>query len=458
VRATFLHVADVHLGYEQYGVKERFNDFARAFWEIMEEAVQRRVDFVVIAGDLFNKRAIDARTLLQAIEGLRRLREHHIPAIAIEGNHDRSYYRDGVSWLQFLCHQGYLSLLAPLMRDGAPVISPWDPQSMRGSHLDLLGGRLRVYGLPWQGSATMRSLEGLAQALASERAREEAAGVEYRLLLLHTGIEGIVPRLQGLPTISQLQQLRPYIDYLALGHIHKPYEFEGWIYNPGSPETWSAEESQWQDRGYYFVEIDTEAEQPPDRDGQARHHRATHLVNTRRPFVRHELRVEGLDDPAALYARLEEYCRREGPRYAGAAERLRPVVQVQLVGTLNFDAEALDQAHMEELLRTHFQPLHARIENNTSDRDYLLDGDGLDGRDRASWQELERRIFADLLGRDSRYLPAREAWGLVLAELKERALQKEDPAALARYLREKRAELLGERDQSQPGSSVPHSG
>src|SRR5579863_6488367 len=110
MRASFIHIADTHLGYEQYGVRERFNDFSRAFWDITDEAVNRQVDFVVIAGDLFNKRAIDALTLIHAIEGLKKLRDKGIPVVAIEGNHDRSYYRDGTSWLQFLCHQGYLKL------------------------------------------------------------------------------------------------------------------------------------------------------------------------------------------------------------------------------------------------------------------------------------------------------------------------------------------------------------
>ena len=68
MRASFIHIADTHLGHEQYGVRERFNDFSRAFWDITDEAVKRQVDFVVIAGDLFNKRAIDALTLIHAIE------------------------------------------------------------------------------------------------------------------------------------------------------------------------------------------------------------------------------------------------------------------------------------------------------------------------------------------------------------------------------------------------------
>src|SRR5438132_13066893 len=98
MRASFIHLADTHLGYEQYGVRERFNDFSRAFWDIMDDAIERKVDFVVIAGDLFNKRAIDALTPIHAIEGLRKLKDRIIPVIAMEGNHDWSYYRDGSYW------------------------------------------------------------------------------------------------------------------------------------------------------------------------------------------------------------------------------------------------------------------------------------------------------------------------------------------------------------------------
>ena len=203
MRASFIHVADTHLGYEQYGVRERFNDFSRTFWSITRDAVERNVDFMVIAGDLFNKRAIDAQTLIHAVEGLKALKEKNIPVLAIEGNHDRSYYRDGISWLQFLCYQGYITLLAPVMQDGAPVLDRWQPDNMQGAYVDLLGGKLRVYGLPWQGSSTIRILQGMIQSLREARAVEEGNGIEYRLLMMHTGIDGIVPRLAGLPTQSQ---------------------------------------------------------------------------------------------------------------------------------------------------------------------------------------------------------------------------------------------------------------
>jgi exonuclease SbcD len=441
MRASFIHFADTHLGYEQYGVRERFNDFSRTFWNVTQEAIKRRVDFVVIAGDLFNKRAIDALTLIHAIEGLRQLKEHNIPVIAIEGNHDRSYYREGTSWLRFLCYQEYLILLEPVIEEGAPVLSPWQQESMLGAYVDLLGGRLRVYGIHWQGAGTAHALEGMAQALAAKRDEEEAQGVEYRLLTMHTGIDGMVARIQGLPTMAQFQALQPYVNYLALGHVHKPYEFDGWIYNPGSTETCSAEELQWPDRGYYYVEIDTEN---PERIinplQKERLHHAERLESLRRPFVRYDLRVDGLNEPNVLYDRLKDYCQREGPRYQDAS--MRPLVQVHLVGTLGFDAGSLDQGHMEETVRNFFQPLHVRVDNHTNDQDYAPDDGEIDGRDRSLWYELERRIFEELVARDNRYLPSKEQWSTVLAQIKEQALRKDDPAQIANFLREKRASLL----------------
>ncbi|GCE48329.1 DNA repair exonuclease SbcCD nuclease subunit [Thermosporothrix hazakensis] len=444
MRASFIHCADTHLGYEQYGVRERFNDFTRAFQAIVQDALERRVDFVLIAGDLFHKRAIDARTLLHAIDGLSKLKTAGIPVIAIEGNHDRTYYRDGLSWLQFLCYQQYIILLTPRYENAVPIIEPWDSRTMLGSYVDLQGGRLRVYGLSWLGASTESAIKGMAQALDQHRAEEEAAGVEYRVLLMHTGIDGLVPRIQGLPSLGQFQVLEGKVDYLALGHVHKPYTFGGWIYNPGSPETCSAEETQWTDRGYFYVQVDT-AEPMLEPEARARFHHAEHLQNPRRPFLRYDLRVDGLESPQALYARLDEFCRQHGPEYQEAA--LAPVVLLHLSGILAFDRSALDQTHMEEMIRNAFRPLHVRIDNRANDQDYEPDEGEFDGRDRSLWHALEKHIFAELLARDNRFLAEKDQWSLVLADIKAQALRKDEPAQIAQYLREKRASLFEKKEE-----------
>ena len=56
MKTRFLHCADIHLGYNQYNSPERGNDFASAFFAVIDTAIAEQVDFVILAGDLFHKR------------------------------------------------------------------------------------------------------------------------------------------------------------------------------------------------------------------------------------------------------------------------------------------------------------------------------------------------------------------------------------------------------------------
>jgi exonuclease SbcD len=432
MRATFVHTADNHLGYEQYGIKERFNDFARAFLSVIDAAIARRADCFLISGDLFNKRAIDALTLMQAKSGLERLKEAGIPAIAIEGNHDRTYYRDGVSWLQFLCWEHLLILLNPVIHEGVFSLTPWDSDSLLGAYTDLKGGRMRIYGLPWYGAGTARVVEGFARELAAARETEAESGVEYRVLLMHTGIDGIVPQLHGLPTYEQFLPLRGLVDYLGLGHVHKQYSRDNWMYNPGSTETWGAEESAW-DRGYYVVSVDT------DVVAEERQ-RVQHIVNPRRPFLRFTFSVDSLATPEAFYEQFRRSCQEWARR---SQEKEEPVVDISLTGILGFEPSAIPRDRLEECVRDCFTPLTVRIHDGTRETDYDIDeGEEGDGRDRSTWQQLEVHIFEELLARDGRYQRNAPQWARVLAELKQMTLGAEEPAQIALRLREARRDLL----------------
>ena len=78
-RARFVHLADVHLGYRQYGLVERARDFARAFTSVIDYCVTQRPDFVVIAGDLFDTKSIEPQTYADADAALARLADADIP-------------------------------------------------------------------------------------------------------------------------------------------------------------------------------------------------------------------------------------------------------------------------------------------------------------------------------------------------------------------------------------------
>ena len=187
----------------------------------------RRVDFVLLAGDLFEKRAIDPLTLSHAITGLERLKQANIPCLAVEGNHELAYFRDSIGWVRFLAERELLTLLNPQIDGDQVGLPPYDRR--KGAYVEPVPG-LRVYGMRYLGSATAAVVQRMADALGAV----DREGVEYTIFMAHVGVEGVIDRTGGALSHRELAPLRPHIDYLALGHIHKPYEFDDWIYNPGS--------------------------------------------------------------------------------------------------------------------------------------------------------------------------------------------------------------------------------
>jgi exonuclease SbcD len=418
MKCKFLHLSDVHLGYQQYNNKERFNDFGRAFLHIVDQAIAEQVDFVVLGGDLFQKRAIDPPTLIQAIGGLSRLKEAGIPVAAVEGNHERAHYRDVFSWMDFLADQGYLTLLNPTtFKEGVPLLTAWNDEG--GAFLDLSpsgdtnGSRVRIYGVKYYGASTDRVVEGLVKALADT----DHSNIEYVILVMHAGLEGVLPHYSATLTHSQLAPLRDYVDYLALGHIHKPFEREDWIYNPGSPETCAMDEAAWSDRGYYLVQVDTK---------QALKHKARLVRNSRRPFVRLSLSVDTYESPEALYAAAETHVKREA---AGQSGGLQPIVELTLEGVLPFDRRELDVKRLEIIVEGAFDSLLAKINDRTVPTEYEVGGD--ESKSRA---ELEREVVKDLVERDIRYRPDAADWAEVILNVKHMTLEGTSPEGILDYL------------------------
>ncbi len=63
----FLHISDVHLGCRRYNLEERTKDFFRSWYDVIENhALANEVDFVLIAGDFFDRRQIDPQTMIRS--------------------------------------------------------------------------------------------------------------------------------------------------------------------------------------------------------------------------------------------------------------------------------------------------------------------------------------------------------------------------------------------------------
>ena len=408
----FLHAADIHLGFEQYGHKERYNDFARAFIHLTEDAIERQVDFVLLAGDLFHKRSIEPQTLTQAVRNLECLRQHHIPVIGIEGNHERPHYSESYSWLDYLVDTNLLTLLSPIYTNGRLVVDAW--QENAGAYIDLPGG-IRVIGVKYYGASTSRVVGDLVHALAEMPGPRPA----YTILMLHAGLQGILDNYSATLTRSQLDPLREYVNYLALGHIHKPFIQDDWIYNPGSLETNSTAEAEWADRGYFIVDVD------PIKPA----HSVTAVSCPRRAFELLHFPVDTYHQPEDLYEAFGRYIAAEA-----TPERVsrQPVVEVRLSGVLAFNRADLDISHLEEIIQSAFHPLIGRIRDDCVEdqRDILLPDGGTIDRN-----ELERYVLSELLERDIRRRGDSHQWADMVLQIKRMALGHSTPQAIIAELR-----------------------
>ena len=84
----FIHVADTHLGKTEFKLKEREEDFYKAFEQVIDFALEKKVDFVIHSGDLFDTARPPMRTVIFAINQINRLKEKEIPFFVIGGSHD----------------------------------------------------------------------------------------------------------------------------------------------------------------------------------------------------------------------------------------------------------------------------------------------------------------------------------------------------------------------------------
>lgn len=85
---SFVHTSDLHLGYSQYGLEARRQDFDNAFAEIVDKTIELKPDFMIIAGDLFHQARPSNVTLEKSIQNFKRLRDAGIPVLTVDGSHD----------------------------------------------------------------------------------------------------------------------------------------------------------------------------------------------------------------------------------------------------------------------------------------------------------------------------------------------------------------------------------
>lgn len=404
--AKFLHIADVHLGFDRYNSKVRTTDFFHTLWDVFDRyAIQAKVDFVVIAGDLFEHRMIQPAILNQAQLCLQQLQAAEIPVVAIEGNHDNCPYGTKTSWLRYLSDWGLLKLLEP--GQGEDLYTPWNDETKRGGYIDLDCG-VRVLGSSWYGAAAPKAIEQIAQAMI-----ELPSGPSSNILLFHHGLEGQIARYSGALRYKDLLPLKEAgVDYLGLGHIHKHYAVDNWVFNPGSLEANNVEEGTFE-RGALLVDLD---------NGKVEAQLQTDY--RQRPIVRLSLTLRGqeaLEDIEGLAFQILNQAI-EQKRITPARQ---PIVELRVEGQVGFDRLELDTRKLQNLLQNHCGALIFLLKYDVDNVAY-----GTPLADDADRHQIEREIFTDLLSANNVYKKRAPNLAAGLIDLKERQLTGEHEETL----------------------------
>jgi DNA repair exonuclease SbcCD nuclease subunit len=417
----FLHIADIHLGIRRYRSEERAKDFFHAWRTCLERyALAEKVSFVLIAGDLFDARKVEPQAMNHAMAMLVKLRDAGIPVVAIEGNHDSHEVTQRFSWLRSLSQWGFLKLLEPVHDESGVRLLPWDGEEGKGSFVDIDG--VRIFGSIWYGSTVGQALPSLVDQM-----REHHDAQRFNIMMLHTDVEGQLNRpIPALP-IAKINELKSSVDYLALGHTHKNFEIDGWVFNPGSLEACSVDEF-FNTRGAYLVEI---------VDGKPK-------AQLMRDYYQRQIRrlrfdVSGRGTPEELHEALFEQLNRElTPHNPNETDAPAPVVELTLQGHLGFKSALLELNRLRDELKENFRPLLTLVKNQTVPVEYAVAA-GLS--EHVSRAERERRVIEDLIARDNRFSQHATAVAGLILEAKRLALADETPARIAELIEQRLADL-----------------
>jgi DNA repair exonuclease SbcCD nuclease subunit len=397
---NFLHASDFHLGYAQYGLIERFRDYARAFHSVIQYAIDHKVEFVIISGDLFHKRNINAPTYEQAYKVLSELKAKSpsTKVYAIEGNHDLAFHQDGKSWLEILNSQGLLRLIRLKEANGVKLM---------GDFVEL--SNVRIFGVKYLGSNTVSVIPQIAEEIKKINA---ANGEKYSILMMHFGIEGQVKQeASGEIPYNSLLPLKDAVNYLALGHYHTKYELDGWVFNPGSVEMITMNEYDLP-KGFYHV----------------RNNGVKLITPITRPVRRIRLDISSIPTPEELYSNVQSTLDREKTIHSDKS----PLIELLLYGELNFPKSDVNLERIKEMIEEHFKPLWSEVRLLKTNSPYAIKEGDVRGLTR---EQIELRVFADRIKLDGRYHNSVDEVVKTMIEVKKMAAAGIEGSAIQKELR-----------------------
>jgi DNA repair exonuclease SbcCD nuclease subunit len=239
-KARFLHAADLHLGspLQSLGnlVDSELHENAkklvnRAFQNLVDIAIGERVDFVLLAGDIYDTADRDPGAQLRFYRGLTQLRDAGIKVFMAHGNHDP-------------LSAEYLS--GSKMPENVRVF----PSGEVTTHIVEMsnGAKVTVAGISYSSQSEPNNLVPLFKSVVGTT----VIGV------LHTNVGGNSQHGDYAPcSATDLEQSN--VNYWALGHIHDRQVHKSsngyWAY-PGNLQGRSTKATECGPKGALIVEVE----------------------------------------------------------------------------------------------------------------------------------------------------------------------------------------------------------
>jgi exonuclease SbcD len=249
-----LHTSDWHIGRTLHGA-DLLREQEAVLSGLADVVVAESVDVVVVAGDVYDRAvpSADATGVLDRVVG--RLLRAGAAVVLTPGNHD-SARRLGT-------FSGLLSAAGLHVR--ATTAGLDEPVLLRDEH-----GEVAVYGLPYLEPELARHELGVPGARSHEAVLTEAMERVRRDLFLRPGARSVVLAHAfvggGVPSDSERDicvggvDLVPApvfdgVDYVALGHLHRPQTITPRLRYSGSPLAYSFGEAG-QGKQVWLVDLD----------------------------------------------------------------------------------------------------------------------------------------------------------------------------------------------------------
>ncbi|MGD0070277.1 MAG: DNA repair exonuclease [Candidatus Bathyarchaeia archaeon] len=243
---SFVHASDLHLGYAQYGLEARRQDFDNAFKELVDKTIELKPDFMIIAGDLFHQARPSNVTLENTIRSFKRLKDANIPVLTVDGSHDS----------------------APNTITGT-ILYPLDSAGLI-HHLPRYSGACwrkpdccYVYGIP-NFHNKHKTEEALPKFMAENP--PTPSNKVCNIFVFHAAVDLPSVKPPYIEAEVSPEQLPNGFDYYAAGHVHERHlgKFKtGFLAYSGCTETADYREAKYP-KGFLHVTVNEKGEVKPE--------------------------------------------------------------------------------------------------------------------------------------------------------------------------------------------------